>query len=232
MHPLTRQPTPASVHSYWSDRNLPGPTINLHAAAKPLMRFMYHRDALEFIRKTRSAQLSSEDMQIYSSYLTYKYVSSSTKTAILTELHARVKSETDPCVVADSLEPHVDDLLASPDAEVRRSMCWVLAALACHEAAVPTVLRGKPCHGLVHLLRDENTEVITMAAQALYTIAKWPDGAQATVDANVLDYVVDFIEDPLGYLVQTNWSWDMLEQLARPEATANVVMGRLLSMMR
>jgi hypothetical protein len=30
---------------------LPGPTINIHAAAKPLLKLMYHRQALGFIAK-------------------------------------------------------------------------------------------------------------------------------------------------------------------------------------
>ncbi|KAJ7476525.1 armadillo-type protein [Mycena latifolia] len=233
MHPLTRQPTPASVLSYWSDRNPPGPTINLHAAAKPLMRFMYHREALEFIRRNGSTPLSSKDMQIYSTYLGYKYVSSSTKVAILRELQTRVESESDACVFADTLGLHLDTLLGSADAEIRRSMCCVLVVLARHATTVPAVLRGKPCDRLVILLRDENREVSTSAAQALYILAYWPEGAQAAVDANVLDCLGDFMESALLHLVewQTKWSWKMLVRLARRPVTARGVVGQLLSMM-
>ncbi|KAJ7493904.1 armadillo-type protein [Mycena latifolia] len=231
MHPLTRQPTPASVLSYWSDRNSAGPTISLHAAAKPLMRFLYHREALDFIRRCRSAPLSSEDMQIFSSYLVYKYVSLSTKTAILKELQKRVEAESDACAVADSFGPQFDGLLSSPDAEVRRRMCSILKALAQHETAVPATLRGKPCNRLVLLLRDEWEEVSTGAAQALYTIAKWPEGAQASVDAKVLDYLGDFM-DHRDYWVPLDWSWNMLGQLARQGVTAKVAVGHLVSMLR
>jgi hypothetical protein len=37
--------------------------------AKPLMRWMYHRQALEFIRKNKGSPLSTEIVQIYASYL-------------------------------------------------------------------------------------------------------------------------------------------------------------------
>jgi hypothetical protein len=69
---LTRPETRASVHSWWSDSNpsLKGPTINLHAAAKPLLRFMHQRQALEFIRKNKDTPLSTT-VDIYMSYLPY-----------------------------------------------------------------------------------------------------------------------------------------------------------------
>jgi hypothetical protein len=70
MPPLARTDTRASVHSWWSDSNplLKGPTINLHAVAKPLMKRMYHRQAKEFIGKNRGNPLSTETVEIYSSY--------------------------------------------------------------------------------------------------------------------------------------------------------------------
>ncbi|KAJ7491474.1 armadillo-type protein [Mycena galericulata] len=71
MPPLTRQQTIASIHSWWSDSNpgIWGPTINLHAATKPLMRLMYHRQAIQFIEKSRGTPLSTETVEILSSYL-------------------------------------------------------------------------------------------------------------------------------------------------------------------
>jgi hypothetical protein len=67
-----------SIHSWWSDSNplLQGPTINLHAAAKPLMRFMYRRQALEFIRKNKGTRLSTTLLEIYSSYFPYVFLKS------------------------------------------------------------------------------------------------------------------------------------------------------------
>jgi hypothetical protein len=73
MPPLTRQETRTSVFSWWSDRNplLKGPTINLHAVAKPLMKFMYHRQALDFIRKNEDSPISATTLEIYASYFPY-----------------------------------------------------------------------------------------------------------------------------------------------------------------
>jgi hypothetical protein len=73
MPPLTRQDTHTSIFSWWSDSNplLKGPTINLHAAAKPLMKFMYYRQALDSIRKNENSPLSTEILEISMSYLPY-----------------------------------------------------------------------------------------------------------------------------------------------------------------
>ncbi|KAJ7494023.1 hypothetical protein FB451DRAFT_1551268, partial [Mycena latifolia] len=66
---LTRQRTLESVLSWWSDSNPPGPTINLHAAAKPLMKLMYDRQALAFVKRNRGVTLSRETVEIYWSYV-------------------------------------------------------------------------------------------------------------------------------------------------------------------
>jgi hypothetical protein len=74
MPPLTRTDTRASIFSWWSDSNSLlryGPTINLHAAAKPLMKLMYHRQVKGFIRENKGSPLSAEMMEIYWSYLPY-----------------------------------------------------------------------------------------------------------------------------------------------------------------
>ncbi|KAJ7079831.1 hypothetical protein C8R44DRAFT_754529 [Mycena epipterygia] len=88
MPSLTRQCTLDSVLSWWSDSNsllLTGPTINLHAASKPLMRFLYHWAVLDFIKKNQRIPLTEETMQIYESYLAFQYVMQRTKTMILRE---------------------------------------------------------------------------------------------------------------------------------------------------
>jgi hypothetical protein len=110
MPPLTRQETFGSLRSWWSDSNpnlRVSPTINLHAAAKPLMKLMYERQALEFIRHNSGIALTSMTAKIYGSYLLYvypsrhqtprvdllsrcEYVSVSTKSAILEDFLWRV----------------------------------------------------------------------------------------------------------------------------------------------
>ncbi|KAJ7494147.1 hypothetical protein FB451DRAFT_451519 [Mycena latifolia] len=102
MPPLTRQRTLESVLSWWSDSNPGGATINLHAAAKPLMKLMYHRQALGFVKRNRGVALSAETLEIYWSYVSWKYISSSTKIAILKELAIRAASEEDVHVLIHS----------------------------------------------------------------------------------------------------------------------------------
>jgi hypothetical protein len=70
MPPLTRQDTRTSVFSWWSNSNplLNGPTVNLHAAAKPLMKWMHHRQALEIIRQNQGSPLSTATLDTYWSY--------------------------------------------------------------------------------------------------------------------------------------------------------------------
>ncbi|KAJ6524077.1 hypothetical protein DFH09DRAFT_1372252 [Mycena vulgaris] len=102
MPPLTRQRTLESVLSWWLASNDPGATVDLHAAAKPLMKWMYHQQALDFIKKNHDLPLSEETLQIYSNYLGWKYVPHPTKIAILTELTWRANSEGDARVLVHS----------------------------------------------------------------------------------------------------------------------------------
>ncbi|KAJ7920864.1 armadillo-type protein [Mycena leptocephala] len=244
MHPLTRQQTLDSVLSWWSDSNPVGPNINLHAAAKPLMRFLYHRDALAFIRKHSRTALTKESMEIYSSYLaygvllfpscpsadracSYKYVSSSTKSAILMDLQTRVTSEDDARAVADFLVLYlIGELVGSPDAEVRRLMCGVLEELAHHRTTARVVV-GQ----LVSLLRGENLAVSEIAATILYRIATLPESMQATVDTNVLKSVAKLFPSP-NEEVRTWTLDDMLGELARHGTTARAVVRQLVSLLR
>ncbi|KAJ7485358.1 armadillo-type protein [Mycena latifolia] len=81
-------------------------------------------------------------------------------------------------------------LLGSLDVEVQKQTCWIVAELADDQATAIAVLAGEPCVRLVsllRLLRDDNSDVVLSAADALYCIARWPVGAQAVVDAKALD---------------------------------------------
>ncbi|KAJ6523079.1 armadillo-type protein [Mycena vulgaris] len=190
MPPLHRQQTRESIYSWWSDNNPTGPNINLHAVAKPLLRRMHDRQALALIRKNRGTPLSSEDLEIYTSYLWSKYISPSTKTAILTEINERADSEEDALTVANSLALyHVDTMLESPNDEFRSQTCLILARLACHATTVAAVLSINPCARLVSILQDDNAEVVENGMYALCCLAARWKGAQALVDAGVLECV-------------------------------------------
>ncbi|KAJ7476519.1 hypothetical protein FB451DRAFT_245123 [Mycena latifolia] len=140
MPSLTRQQTLESLRSWWSDSNPPGPTINLHAAAKPLMRLMYHRQAMEFVRKNRYAPLSPESLGIYADYVAYKYVSSLTNTVILKELGRRVVYQRDASVVlASAILNDILQLLQSPDFDIRSQTGIILRNLARHESCAGVI---------------------------------------------------------------------------------------------
>ncbi|KAJ7636138.1 hypothetical protein DFH06DRAFT_660448 [Mycena polygramma] len=200
MQPLTRQESRRSVFSWWSDSNpgLLGATINLHAAAKPLLKLMYHRQALGIMKKTRGDPLSTETMEIYSSYLPWDYVSSATKVKILWELRDRAATcEADAHLIVHHPVPEfLTGMLDSPDPDVRNCSCRLVGALASRECIAPAIMDLKPCARLLSLLLDNNIQVIFGASHALSQIARWPDGAQAIVNAKRLKHVSDLFHSP------------------------------------
>ncbi|KAJ7479237.1 armadillo-type protein [Mycena latifolia] len=122
------------------------------------------------------------------------------------------------------------ELLGSQNIRVRKWTCEWIAELVCQEAAKDTILGLQPCVPLVFLLRDENTDVIQAAVQALYWIAATPHGALAVVEANVLDSVAGLFESSSTLVL--NWTCDMLDKLASQELTATAVMRELISLLR
>ncbi|KAJ7037105.1 armadillo-type protein [Mycena alexandri] len=295
MPPLTRQQTPGSIHSWWSDSNPTGATISLHAIAKPLVRFMYHRQALAFIDGNRGTPLSRASMEIYSSYLAFKYLAPSTKIAILMELTARAKAQEDARVLADSIwlrefvellnspnpdvcsatcllleelvlhedltiavisslpfadlmrivhagvvvqfvarlcrtagrsdhpEPFLQcalpELLESSNAEIRISACKVLGNLALNEPRAVSVL------SLVPLLSDRHAEVIKQAAHTVGRMVESRDGAQAAVDARVLDYLPKLLETSNNEMRRL--ACTMLGNLSRHRFTVGSVISEI-----
>ncbi|KAJ7606426.1 hypothetical protein FB45DRAFT_950397 [Roridomyces roridus] len=94
MTALERVETRGSLASWWSDSNpllRDGPTINIHALAKPLMKRMYHRQALAFIAKDVPGEPLSKGMvEIYTSYLSCKYVFPETRLRVLEHLASSI----------------------------------------------------------------------------------------------------------------------------------------------
>ncbi|KAJ6559450.1 armadillo-type protein [Mycena vulgaris] len=188
---LTRQRTLESVLSWWSDSNRPGATIDLHAAAKPLMKWMYHRQALDFIKKNHDLPLSEETLQIYSNYLGWKYVPHSTKIAILTELTLRASSEEDARALV-----HSGLLYVLPQLSEERS--WGIAKLLLEHLGRHGSTTVATCATLVDLIRASSTVLLVVELEALCNIAGSPDGAEAAMDAiqKVLDHVAKLLRLP------------------------------------
>ncbi|KAJ7270502.1 armadillo-type protein [Mycena rebaudengoi] len=209
MPPFTRQKTLESLASWWSDSNPPGATLNLHAATKPLMRLLYERQALDFLRKNNAIPLSSQTVPIYLSYLSWPYVSSSTKITILRHLATRVKSEREALVLKDSNMSHILlELVQTENWRVLGSTAVdVLSNLALHRSIAASI-----CGPLVILLRDheEHTEVLQRLLWTLCSIVARPVAAEAAVEANLLHHAEALLTSPntevcsLGCLILRN----------------------------
>ncbi|KAF7326403.1 hypothetical protein MVEN_02618000 [Mycena venus] len=245
---LSRQGTRQSILSWWSDRNpgLPGPTINLHAAAKPLSRFLYHRQALEIIRKNHGSPLSSATLEIYSSYFPWDYVSWSTKAAIMAELADSSVFEDNARVMVESpVFDHITQMLESPDAGTASAvlyldLCVRLVSLlsdehfeviwggnlrimlATHESTASAILDLKLFVPLVSLLRDDDSQVIEWAIDALTQIARWSDGGRAIVDVKALNRILELLKYPSTKVQE--WACKLVGTLASQESTAPVVL--------
>ncbi|KAJ6545643.1 armadillo-type protein [Mycena capillaripes] len=123
----------------------------------------------------------------------------------------------------------VAELLSSPNTSVWQWSCKMLGQLARHETTVPAVLSANPCQPLVSPF-GENLAVIEDVTQALYRITTSREGAQAAMDANVLDYMAELLSSP-NISVQ-KWTCDILRELARHETTVIKVEGQLVSLLR
>ncbi|KAJ7493038.1 armadillo-type protein [Mycena galericulata] len=225
--PLTRQQSRASIHSWWSDSNprLQGATINLHTVTKPLIKFMYHRQALGFIQRNGDTPLSSEILEIYSTYLLYKYVSPITQADILRYLVGRAESEDDACAIVNSpILVQIPQLLDSGSNWVRANACVLVGNLARHESSLAAILAAKPY-----------SDVIQRATFPLGSFAKRPDGAQAVIDANTLPHLSELLESASKGIRKN--ACVLVVNLARHESTLAAIFAanpfeRLVSLLR
>ncbi|KAJ7161855.1 armadillo-type protein [Mycena crocata] len=213
MPPLTRQATHESLLSWWSDSNAPGATFSLHAAAKPLMKWMYHRDVLKFIKRQQGIPLSVETMGICSSYLEWKYVSDTSKIAIYVDLLERAEVEAEGQVIVTSgwLSGMV---LRLEDVAGLSHACSILAILAQHESTIAAVLEVEP---------DGDDRVMGSAVYALSSIACDGRGAQAVVDAGAQELASKLLDSRTSE-VRCYTCW-MLGRLARQISTAAPILA-------
>ncbi|KAJ7483751.1 armadillo-type protein [Mycena galericulata] len=98
--------------------------------------------------------------------------------------------------VMDDIEgfDYLRELLKCSDADVRKWACSLVGVLAGHDVFLPAILASKLYGQLVSLLRDEDIWVIEQATYALWSIACWPAGAPAVVEAKVVDYIRGLLE--------------------------------------
>ncbi|KAF7369665.1 hypothetical protein MVEN_00297600 [Mycena venus] len=137
---MSPPPSLRSMHSWWSDSNSIGATFDLHAAAKPLMGLLYHRQARNFIRENVGILLSNANVDIFLSYLAFKYTSPATKRMVLRHLSERAASKKDAQTLIKSNLVQSDllvELLNSPDEKTSNGARWIIVQLTLHD---PTAL--------------------------------------------------------------------------------------------
>jgi len=221
---LTRQDTHTSVFSWWSDSNSllrNGPTINLHALAKPLMKRMYHRQASGLIRNNRGSPLSTAMVEIYSSYFRWDYVAWKTKVVIMEELSLQTYSENCAQTLVDSPVFHyIWEMVGSSDPVAKYSSRTLLGRLVRYKCTIPPIVKMGGCERLVALLDERDDNVVHWATSTLAEIAHWLEGAQAIVEAKVQDHVLKLLES------QSSWvtACLLVEELASHEPTVPAVL--------
>ncbi|KAJ7266207.1 hypothetical protein C8J57DRAFT_1229606 [Mycena rebaudengoi] len=221
MPPLTRQQTFRSARSWWSDSNpnLRGPTINLHAAAKPLMKLLYNRQVLDFIRNIEGISLSAEDAEIYVNYLSCEYVSLSTKSAILEDLSQRVYSDPEALVVHLDVFHGILKLLEGPvamDTRMWKAVKLILRGLAESDATVTAA-----CHSLVALVCDSRVpQVVEGALVLLSEVLPINFPSEASAEVKFLDRILDMLGDSSTAELRDQAIFWILVHLALYESTA------------
>ncbi|KAJ7501230.1 G-protein alpha subunit-domain-containing protein [Mycena galericulata] len=225
MPPLSRFDTLPSIHSWWSDSNPPGATISIHAVAKPLMRYLYHRQAREFVRTNQGIALSREAMETFASYLTYRYVAHGTKALVLKDLAARSTSSDAPVIVNTLRGEHdtFSELLRSPNTEVKNWARELIINLARDKSAWKSCLPWTPCTPFVDLLYEQQT--CAFALDALFRICMSRAGAEAIVAAEALKSIVDLnlIHSPDSNI--RTYTLATLDYLSEHESVSRAVLG-------
>ncbi|KAJ7432950.1 hypothetical protein FB451DRAFT_1196679 [Mycena latifolia] len=198
MEPLPRAPTRNSTLSWWSDRNPPGATISLHTLAKPLLKQLYHRQALGVIAARADSPLSKEAAEMLALYLRFKYISLSTRAVVLGYLSSRAEKAEEEAliIVSGSVFTCTHELLRSSNPEVLRLACNMLENIAAYASLKHSVVELGVCEPLVALLSD-TPEVDTVRATVKWWMpyrnrldGRWPYGIRVTT-VEVEDIVVE-----------------------------------------
>ncbi|KAJ7030861.1 hypothetical protein C8F04DRAFT_1112722 [Mycena alexandri] len=143
MPKLRRSFTPQSIYSHWSDSTPVGPSFPIHALAKPLSKFLYHRQAIGIVAKNAGFALSLDVVEVLTTYLTFKDIFPSTRVLVLDHLGFRAKaSERDAQIIMDSkVLGCVPELLSLSDPHILRTICYLLGSLARHDK-LKAAMRG------------------------------------------------------------------------------------------
>ncbi|KAJ7142059.1 armadillo-type protein [Mycena crocata] len=118
----------------------------------------------------------------------------------------------------------VPELLETPNDQVRQFTCNMLGRLVKHKSTLEAVLSANLCIRLIAVLYHDDLFIAWEAMQTLSTIANDLAGAEAVVDAKVLDFIPNLIESP-DKLGGNRFTCDMLCRLARHKSTLGAVLS-------
>ncbi|KAJ6500973.1 armadillo-type protein [Mycena sanguinolenta] len=214
-----------SVHSWWSDSNSLGATIPLHTFAKPLAKFLHHRQVTALLAKNRDSPLSAELLDLLTVYLESKEISVATKTRILHELEIRAATEADAnVIVKNNGLPALIFLLSSRDPNILGIVCNIFATLAVWSYLDAEGLSSYLFERMVYLSMHENPSVHRHSLNALggfITLSE--EAAQAIANAGILNIATTLLlhEDP-NTLKQT---CDILNNLSRYDSCKVILAG-------
>ncbi|KAJ7135778.1 armadillo-type protein [Mycena epipterygia] len=193
-----------SIHSWWSNSNMNGATINLNIIASPLARAFHRWNVVALIKKHKPARLSQTIIDDFLDYLlANEEIPPSTKCLILTDLEARAASSfADAQAMMDpNLLPILFQLLDSPQSDIRRGTCLILARIAEHKHLTEAVVDAK----VIMALRSHMSPIVQRNMSdfveweilcVLRPIAIMEAGAQKLVEANLLSDFIDLINSP------------------------------------
>ncbi|KAJ7494168.1 armadillo-type protein [Mycena latifolia] len=174
--------------------------------------------ALAFVKRNDGVPLTPETVEIYSSYLLWKYVSTSTKLTILEELKTRAGSKEDARVLIHSNIVHnILQLLRSSPLRhpwLKRELKAILWNLTRHSKSTSRAVREQ----LVALLRDGDVNDVVLAFEFLMDIANSSEGAQGVVTANTLPYLLNGLGSPGPDVRRT--ACCLMETLSKHQSTA------------
>ncbi|KAF7364628.1 hypothetical protein MVEN_00332100 [Mycena venus] len=185
-----------SVHSWWSDSNSVGPTIPLHTFAKPLAKFLHHRQVTSLLTKYRPSPLSAELLDLLTIYLESKEISSATKSLILGDLNHRAAQESGARVILE--ENGLSTLillLDSNNADILEAASDVLGRIAWFKSLNARIVSLYPFGRIVSLARNSNRTVRKNSLYALGCLSalSW-EASRAIMDAGVMNMARHLLE--------------------------------------
>ncbi|KAF7353988.1 hypothetical protein MVEN_01085400 [Mycena venus] len=212
-----------SVHSRWSDSNSVGPTIPIHTFAKPLAKFLHHRQVTTLLAKYYSSALSAELLDLLTIYLESKEISSATKTLILRDLNIRAAQEAEArAIVKENGLPSLIRLLDCSDPDILEATCTILETLALYTTLNPEIMNSYPFVRIISLTLNKNRSVRKQSLYLLRCLANLSEeSAQAIVNAGALQAVAELLPSTDSDFV--GWASDLLDSLARCSSVNSVV---------